>query len=51
MSEEEYENWLWEDEEEEDQEAGIIEITDDEDEEAVSMLMDGVGQPGMGGRQ
>ncbi|WOG91988.1 hypothetical protein DCAR_0311244 [Daucus carota subsp. sativus] len=51
MSEEEYENWLWEDEEEEDQEAGVIEITDDEDEEAVAMLMDGVGQPGMGGRQ
>ncbi|WOG92490.1 hypothetical protein DCAR_0311759 [Daucus carota subsp. sativus] len=51
MSEEEYENWLWEDEEEEDQEAGIIEIIDDEDEEAVAMLMDGVGQPGMGGRQ
>lgn len=51
MSEEEYENWLWTDDEEEEQEGKIIEITDDEDVEAVNMLMEGVGQEGMGGRQ
>ena len=42
---------MWEDDLEEDQEARVIKITDVEDEEAVAMLMDGVGQPEMGGRQ
>ncbi|KAL1834248.1 hypothetical protein ACET3Z_003899 [Daucus carota] len=49
MSEEEYENWLWEDEEmEEDNNVEVVEVSDDDSEE-VDMLLNGVGQPGFGG--
>ncbi|KAL1831849.1 hypothetical protein ACET3Z_001500 [Daucus carota] len=50
MSEEEYEYWLWEDEEmEENNDVEVVEVSDDDSEE-VDMLLHGVGQPGFGGR-
>ena len=50
MSEEEYEDWLWEDEElEEDNNVEVVEVSDDDSEE-VDMLLNEVGQPGFGNR-
>ena len=50
MEEEEYEDWLWEDEEmEENNDVEVVEVSDDDSEE-VGMLLNGVGQPGFGGR-
>ena len=49
-SEEEYEDWLQEDEEmEEDNNVELVEVSDDDSEE-VDMLLNEVGQPGFGGR-
>ncbi|KAL1831143.1 hypothetical protein ACET3Z_000794 [Daucus carota] len=50
MSEEEYEDWLWEDEElEEDNNVEVVEVSDDDSEE-VDMLLNEVGQPSFGNR-
>lgn len=46
MSDDEYEDWLWEDEEMV-QDMEVLEVLDDDSEEANILIM-GVGQPGMG---
>lgn len=48
MSDDEYEDWLWEDEEMV-QDMEVLEVLDDDSEEANILIM-GVGQPGMGNR-